>query len=231
MSKSIGSSEMRAIEEAAFKSGSVASLDLMERAGNGVVEETIRSWPDVTSATTEVIVFCGPGNNGGDGFVVARLLAARGFAVRAFFYGRRERLSDDAGENYDRWADTHSDAIVRLGFPELTSDDHTSISEAYSSPENLLVIDALFGIGLDRVLTKLQPLLDAHEKRRVEHPLPKTLCVAVDVPSGLTDHGPVSVEDNSVMKADLTVTFHQLKHAHVAAPAFCGKVTVHDIGL
>lgn len=227
----ISSSEMRALENAVLESGRVSGLELMERAGRGVVETVKRQWPDVTNDATDIVILCGPGNNGGDGFVVARLLAELDFHVRVFFYGKREKLSYDAGKNHDRWAEGNPDAFVTLGFPNLTSKDCADIVNAYGTSKRLVVVDALFGIGLDRAMNTLQPVLDAHASRRSERPAPETLCVAIDVPSGVADDGPVSTQENAVFQSDLTVTFHQIKRAHVAAPAFCGNVVVHDIGL
>ncbi|MXW87314.1 MAG: bifunctional ADP-dependent NAD(P)H-hydrate dehydratase/NAD(P)H-hydrate epimerase, partial [Boseongicola sp. SB0667_bin_21] len=66
--------EMRAVEQAAMSSGEVTGLELMERAGRGVVEAIFENWPDLASTSHRAHVLCGPGNNGGDGFVVARLL-------------------------------------------------------------------------------------------------------------------------------------------------------------
>lgn len=225
------SDEMRALESAVLKSGSVSGLELMERAGQGVVDAIVRQWPETSQERAKVLVLCGPGNNGGDGFVIARLMAARGHPVRALFYGRREKLSADAARNYDLWRAEGSDAIRQLGFPDLTAEDRFIIKRAYEEPQRLIIVDALFGIGLDRPLTKLEPVLDAHTRRQQDKPAPLSRCVAVDVPSGVANDGPVSADQNSVLQADLTVTFHQIKKAHVAAPELCGIVVVHDIGL
>ncbi len=73
MQNTITSSDMRALEQAAIASGRVTGLELMERAGQGVVEAVFEEWPELAKATHRAVVLCGPGNNGGDGFVVACL--------------------------------------------------------------------------------------------------------------------------------------------------------------
>ncbi|NCW68875.1 MAG: bifunctional ADP-dependent NAD(P)H-hydrate dehydratase/NAD(P)H-hydrate epimerase, partial [Marivivens sp.] len=88
------SAQMRATEGAAMSSGRVTGLELMERAGQGVVESILAKWPTLAAAPDLAVVLCGPGNNGGDGFVIARLLAERGWEVACFFAGDAARLSD-----------------------------------------------------------------------------------------------------------------------------------------
>jgi hydroxyethylthiazole kinase-like uncharacterized protein yjeF len=94
--------QMRAIEQAAIESGRVTGLELMERAGRGVVQAILAEWPELATSRREALVLCGPGNNGGDGFVVARLLSERGWEVEVFLYGDPEKLPPDARVNYNR---------------------------------------------------------------------------------------------------------------------------------
>jgi len=75
----------------------------MERAGRGVVEAIFEEWPELKATSHRAVVLCGPGNNGGDGFVVARLLKEWGWEVEVFLYGDPERLPPDARVNYERW--------------------------------------------------------------------------------------------------------------------------------
>lgn len=96
----ITSSEMRVLEAAAISSGSVTGLDLMERAGIGVVDALIDWRGDIPG---RVLVLCGPGNNGGDGFVIARHLRQRGSAVDVMLPGDESRLPPDAATNLRRW--------------------------------------------------------------------------------------------------------------------------------
>ena len=76
--------QMRAIEAAAIESGAVTGLELMERAGAGALKAVLEEWPELADGTHCAVVLCGPGNNGGDGFVVARLLQNAGWDVEVF---------------------------------------------------------------------------------------------------------------------------------------------------
>lgn len=199
--------QMRAHERAAIGSGAVTGLGLMERAGRGVVAALLARWPGLGRAGGQAAVWCGPGNNGGDGFVVARLLAERGWRVTAYLLGDPERLPPDAAANYRRWS--------ALG-------DTRPLAEARDASEASLVVDALFGTGLARPLEGLPADLAALSAPRL---------VAVDIPSGLcADSGRVL---GAAMRADLTVSFHGPKPGHYLAdgPAHCGALAVADIGL
>ena len=233
MTELLTAAQMRAIEHAAIASGEVTGLELMERAGRGVIEAIFEEWPelapDAVSAGGQppdprdisgqmkqgrrAVVLCGPGNNGGDGFVVARLLKEAGWDVEVFLYGDAGKLPPDAKANYERWAEMGE--IVPL-------------SECYSYRwvHQPVVIDALFGMGLAR------PLPD--DARNVLMATMNCRRVAVDVPSMLSsDTGVMMSPMFDVAAAHLTVTFHRLKLGHVLAegPAKCGVVRVVDIGL
>ena len=97
MTELLTAAQMRAIERAAIESGEVTGLELMERAGRGVVEAIFAEWPELKAEPQRAVVLCGPGNNGGDGFVVARLLKERGWEVLVRFLGARDRQPPDAG--------------------------------------------------------------------------------------------------------------------------------------
>src|SRR5438477_7649638 len=136
--------------------GGVPGISLMENAGRGVADAVSRRW-----SPRPVVVLCGPGNNGGDGFVAARLLAERGWAVRVALLGSREALKGDAAAAAARWT-----GPVEPLAPAVIADAG-------------LVIDALFGAGLARPIEGV-----AHEviARLDAAHLP---VVAVDVPSGV----------------------------------------------
>jgi NAD(P)H-hydrate epimerase len=182
------------------------SLTLMENAGRAAADAICERWQPCT-----VAVLCGRGNNGGDGFVVARHLRARGWDVRLALLGRRDSLEGDAAEMARRWD----------GPDEPVS--ATILDDA------ALVVDALFGAGLSRRLEGA-----AKEVVAALNKLPVPV-VAVDVPSGL--HGdlgrPVEGKDGLCVEADLTVTFFRKKPAHVLMPGRlkCGEVIVADIGI
>jgi hydroxyethylthiazole kinase-like uncharacterized protein yjeF len=173
---------------------------LMHAAGGAVAREIVQRW-----STRRVTVLCGPGNNGGDGFVVASELSAAGWQVRVALAGSRERLSGDAKHHADRWTGTVEPLSV------------ASVDDAQ------LVVDAVFGSGLNRPLDpSVVQTLEATAKRGVP-------VLAVDVPSGVAgDTGATS----GAIQADCTVTFTRKKPAHVLLPGreLCGDIVVADIG-
>jgi len=189
---------MRAAEEAAIAAGTTVE-QLMERAGAALAEATYRF-----AGPMPVLVLCGPGNNGGDGYVAARHLAQRGVKVRIATLA--EPKSDAA-----KWARSHwAGPVEQLG-------DETA-------PEPL-VIDALFGTGLARGLD------EGNAKQLSRLCGPAQLSVACDLPSGVqTDSG----EELSLIPAyAMTVTFGALKPAHLLHPAMhkCGRLVLADIGI
>lgn len=246
MTELLTAAQMRAIEEAAIASGEVTGLELMERAGRGVVEAIFEEWPELKAGSFRAVVLCGPGNNGGDGFVVARLLKDWGWEVEVFLYGDPDRLPPDARVNYERWREMGE--VHLLGYPEV---DRTTFTVLYRTleqgsildgsrkrlPPVDLMIDALIGTGLTRPADGLARLFDMDEYL---HGNIGARWVAVDVPTGMcADSGRIfkaSFDQDSpcaVVSADLTVTFHTAKPGHYLerAPVWCGKVVVRDIGL
>lgn len=204
---------MRAVEAAAIASGVVSGRDLMEAAGRGVIDAIFAEWPALAAAPHRALVLCGPGNNGGDGFVVARLLRAWGWEVDLRLYGDPDRLPPDARANHDRWA--AMGPVVRL--------DEGAAAAAEGAD---LVIDALFGIGLTRPVDLPLAALSARAGRARR--------VAVDLPSGLcSDSGRRLGPEGGLFTADLTVTFHRMKPGHVLdeGPSACGRTRVVGIGL
>lgn len=206
------SAQIRAMESRAIASGAISGTTLMERAGTGVVDAILAHWPQLAArGLRRAAVLCGPGNNGGDGFVVARLLAAQGWHVDVLLAGDPAALPPDARLNHDRW--------------RLTAPVH-ALSNIRMAVGADLMVDALFGIGLRRPLDPMAQVLDT--LRAIPH------TVAVDVPSGLcADSGRVISASTQPLAADLTVTLHRAKPGHLLAegPRLCGQVTVVDIGL
>jgi len=205
--------QMRILEQAAIESGAVTGCELMERAGHGVVAAVFSQWPDLAQASQKAVVLCGPGNNGGDGFVVARLLRDWGWRVEVLFDGDPVRLSRDARANYDRWVVTSGSVLTdSLPAAALNAD---------------LCVDALFGVGLSRPLQG-----KALEWVRACGNALAARTVAVDLPSGLCgDSG--RVLGATAVRAALTVSFHAAKRGSYLGrgPEHCGKVVVADIGL
>lgn len=201
------SAQMRAAEQRAIDAGLVRGLQLMERAGRAVVAATLGAWPELAAGAHRALVLCGPGNNGGDGFVVARLLADRGWRVDLRMYGTPDRLPPDARAMADLW----TGAVLPLEAPAEAPD---------------LVVDALFGTGLTR------PLPDAVAQAIHDQAGCPARRVAIDAPSGL-DLDTGLPQGGTVFRADLTVTFHTAKPGHYLGdgPLFCGRLSVADIGL
>ena len=232
MTQILTASQMREIEQWAIESGAVTGLALMERAGQGVVDAVFEEWPEFANEEHRAVVLCGPGNNGGDGFVVARLLKAAGWEVAVYLHGDPDRLPPDARKNYQRWGEIGS---VSAMLPHNIS----------NIPRPDLIVDAVFGTGLTRALCdNLAGVLKSGGKTLWKGGYaPKT--VAIDCPSGLNlDNGllPVvgSLDDpdfdpwpKALNWADLTVTFHSPKPGHYLwmGPGLCGKLKVVDIGL
>jgi len=217
---------MRALEAEAIASGTVSGLELMERAGRGVVAAIFEEWPDLAAAPHRAVVLCGPGNNGGDGFVVARLLRDWGWEVAVFLYGDPERLPPDARVNHARWRERGEvSALSRATWGAAVGAGAGSVSGA----ERSLLIDALFGTGLTRAIDL--PLVDLAPDRMRR---PERRIVSVDLPSGLcSDSGAELGAGQRAVRADLTVTFHaeKLGHRLASGPVACGKIAGVDIGL
>ncbi|TAM82007.1 MAG: NAD(P)H-hydrate dehydratase [Candidimonas sp.] len=195
------SEQMRRADQAAIASG-VPEVDLMEAAGRAVARRVAACW-----TRRPLLVLCGPGNNGGDGFVAARHLADAGWPVRVATLGGVERLTGSAAHHARLWRG------VTLGAePALLAGAG-------------LVIDALFGSGLSRPLDgRAADLVRA----LVDGGIP--VC-AVDIPSGVSsDTGEVL---GAAAAADETVTFFRGKPGHFLAPGrkLCGVLTVADIGI
>lgn len=230
MSELLSAAQMRAIEQAAIAGGDVTGLELMERAGEGVVAAMLAEWPDLGEGARTAVVLCGPGNNGGDGFVIARLLKDRGWTVEVFLYGDPARLPPDAKVNCDRWAalgETHV-----LGMPHPSAEEIAALGEAGRVAKPTVIVDALFGTGLTRPISGLVQALRELQIDAPSDAAGRPYVVAVDVPSGLcADSGRVIGE--TTVGADLTVSFHRLKRGHVLAegPEHCGTTRLVSIGL
>jgi hydroxyethylthiazole kinase-like uncharacterized protein yjeF len=180
-----------------------------------VVEAIFEEWPELRATSHRAVVLCGPGNNGGDGFVVARLLKEWGWEVEVFLYGDPGKMPADARVNCERW--------TTLG-PTRPSDQYNPNDWGATD----LTCDALFGTGIVRPLqgeaARLSNAMAGGER-----------VVAVDAPSGLClDSGRLLLDPvEGGPEADLTVTFHAQKVGHLLnnGPSRCGALRIVDIGL
>ena len=237
MTELLTAAQMRAIEQAAIDSGEVTGLELMERAGQGVVDAILEEWPELAKTSHRAVVLCGPGNNGGDGFVVARLLKERGWEVEVFLYGDAEKLPPDAKVNHDRWSDLGP--VSSLSFPTVSEEEGAGFSDRIYMPDAsekpaALFVDAVFGIGLSRPMSGLFHALGTNDvELGISPKLTPVRHVAIDLPSGLFTDVPVRPGYREVILAELTVAFHAPKpvHLHPDMQPYLGRVVVKDIGL
>ena len=238
MTELLTAAQMRAIERAAIESGEVTGLELMERAGRGTVEAILEEWPELREGERRAVVLCGPGNNGGDGFVVARLLKERGWAVEVFLYGDPERLPPDARVNWERWGPE----VRSLIDAEFATFPHTEEEPSDWGPVDI-VADALFGAGLSRPVEGLGHVLDNLNFAAVAwstgtagapRVIALDLVTELDGNSGRLlgypmDRNPL----DECAAANLTVTFHRPFIGHFLAdgPLVTGRLVIVDIGL
>tara|TARA_R110001583_G_scaffold12927_4_gene56605 strand:- start:10085 stop:11671 length:1587 start_codon:yes stop_codon:yes gene_type:complete len=178
----------------------INKITLMENAGRPVADAIINGW-----SLRPVLVLCGPGNNGGDGFVVARCLAEANWPVRVALLVNRNQLHGAAAHHASLW----------------NGPIETLTPAALKSAE--LIVDAIFGAGLNRTLVgpAADTLVSASAK--------KLTIIAIDVPSGLMgDTG----EDMGAVPCDLTLTCFRKKPGHLLQPgkSLCGELIVADIG-
>jgi ADP-dependent NAD(P)H-hydrate dehydratase / NAD(P)H-hydrate epimerase len=183
--------------------GGIAGLMLMENAGSAIAQAVAAR----QSPGSRVVVLAGPGNNGGDGFVAARLLAERGYAVKALLAGALDKLTGDAAAAAKVWG---------RGIEPAKPDGLAGAD---------VVIDALFGAGLDRPVGGLaQAMIEAVNAQAAP-------VIAVDLPSGI--NGTTGAVMGSAIKAQQTVTFFRKKAGHVLMPgrAHCGDLSLASIGI
>ena len=195
-------SQMARADQLAIASG-VASLTLMENAGRAVADEAAK----MVAPGASIVVLCGPGNNGGDGFVAARLLAERGYGVTVIGLASLAELNGDAAVMAKRWSQP------------------VDTSETASVTGSQLIIDAMFGAGLSRPLEG-KAAVRVKQANTSDIPI-----LAVDVPSGV--NGSTGLVGGPVIKATRTITFFRRKPGHLLLPGreLCGNVIVADIGI
>jgi NAD(P)H-hydrate epimerase len=213
----------------------VPGLVLMEHAGRTVADVvcaelarvgTVGAVGAVGGAVVDVV--CGPGNNGGDGWVCARHLAGRGVRVRVLSLVSPTRLKGDAGLAAALFLRARTEIFTEATAVVVDGVDDADIAEALGGGTAGVVVDALHGTGLSRPLDEGTARVVAAIAARRDR---GARVVAVDVPSGLPADGAAPM--GAVVAADVTVTFSGRKIAHVAEPGFvlCGAVVDVDIGI
>jgi hydroxyethylthiazole kinase-like uncharacterized protein yjeF len=219
--------EMQQLDRMTIESGS-SSVELMERAGAAVVEELVRT---LCQRPGPVLVLCGPGNNGGDGLVVARLLHQAGHEVVAVV-AWAERYSDDFLFQLGRFPQ----ARVVGPFPAALRDRKEQPLEIAKSDlpavfsRAVVVVDALLGTGQQGELREaISDLVGRLQREKQQRPLLQVF--AVDVPTGVcSDTGKTFVPH---IVADKTVAFEWIKRGCLQFPgrAACGELVVHSVGI
>jgi len=193
---------MSRAEQLAMENGT-SSLILMENAGNGVAEEVVKRF----ARGTKIVVLCGPGRNGGDGFVAARRLRERGYHIRLALLGDQDKLPPESKEMAKRW-----DEAIEPMTPDCLDGAQ-------------VIVDAIFGSGLKDDVRDIPAKMIEDVSRRN---LP---VVAIDIPTGIdATTGQVR---GAAFKAVSTVSFYRRKTGQVLFPGrtYCGDVATVDIGI
>ena len=209
--KILTSAQIHELDKYTIEHEPIKSIDLMERAAVALTRAITKRW----NSAVPVIVFAGPGNNGGDALAVARLLCDQGYQVKAFLFNISGHLSEDCATNKKRLADKKRCQL-------------TEVTQEFDPPQleqNMLVVDGLFGSGLNKPLAggfaSLVKYINASSAQ----------VVSIDVPSGLmTEDNTYNVRAN-IVRADLTLTLQQKKLSMLFAEfqPFIGELCVLDI--
>jgi NAD(P)H-hydrate epimerase len=195
----------------------IPSILLMENAGRSVADEMEKSCPGLHQK--KIVVLCGRGNNGGDGFVVARHLALRNAHPSILLFSEPGKLKGDALINWE--------IAKAMGLPfHVLRTPAEAKSHLKRLPEVDVIVDALFGTGLSK---PIGPEF-RHAVEWINSRISRTFVTAVDIPSGLMADSSEII--GPAVKAHLTVTFSALKLAHVVPPAsdYAGRVVLVPIG-
>ena len=206
---------MREADRYCMEKLQIPGLILMETAARSVVNQMMKS----CRKGERVLVICGTGNNGGDGFAIARMLKIQGLSVRVYLTGEPSLLTGDARTNYEM--------LSAYQISVLTPNQASVLEKMIDQAD--WVVDAMFGTGLDREIRGLSDQIihyinKVHRKGHIK-------VIAVDIPSGI--HGNTGQVLGCAVEADETVTFCRLKPGLVLFPGrdYAGKVTVSDIGI
>ena len=211
--KILTAGQFKALDQYTIENEPVLSIDLMERASETIVSAILERW----TTETPVFIFAGPGNNGGDGLAVARLLARRNFTVTAYLFNVKGYLSENCKVNKQRLSQAGNVHFIEVtegfDFPELN--------------ENDLVIDCLFGTGLDKPLSGGFAVLAQNINAS------KAQIAAIDIPSGLMCEDNTYNNPTSIVKAQVTFTIQLPKLSFLFAEnqKYIGQLEILDIQL
>lgn len=208
--KLFSAAQIKAWDQYTILNEPVTSTELMERAAKGCAEWISTKVPP----SNTIMVFCGPGNNGGDGLAISRLLIVAGYAVRIYILGNTVKNSADFLLNLEKLQAVTSQIELleqEAAFPQITKTD--------------FVIDALFGYGINRKLEGLPASLVTHINQS------QAAVISIDIPSGLFPDK--SSQGNTVIRAAVTLTFQAMKLAFMLPEnaVFTGSIHIIAIGL
>src|SRR6516164_891630 len=224
--KALTAAEMREVDRLTTERFGVPGQQLMEAAGKSVAEVFLEEYGHKNSeAPGFVAVLCGKGNNGGDGFVVARDLHEEADGVQLYLFARPEELQGDAARNFERWRAlgggvtvVQTEADWKRAWGEISGAD--------------VIVDALLGTGMRGVATGLLgwAIEDVNRLSRDATAARPGWIVAVDTPSGLPSDGEAA--EGPVLRSHLTVTFTAPKIGQLvsAGAGNCGALVVREIG-
>ncbi len=203
---------IKLIDQYNIKRLNITSLMLMERAANAFVEEFLSRFPE----NRRVLVLAGPGNNGGDALAIARLLINKNLSVKTYLYCFDHRLSHDCESNFNKLKELNDRDLYVVSTQMVLPDIH----------EEDVVIDGLFGIGLNRKLGNEYSELINFVNNKINK------VVSIDVPSGLNLADEQNYDD-SIVSADYTFTFQypKMKFLFAEYHSFVGEMVIIDIGL
>ena len=206
--------QIRELEDAALTKHGIALSILMENAGKAVADQAA----GLVKKGAPIAVFCGYGNNGGDGMVAARYLIKNGYQVKVFLAGSFRAFSEETNANYK--------ALIDLGYSPISISTKVEIEKRFqemAKPE--VIIDAIFGIGIHGMLSDFYlKLID--KINAIASPV-----ISVDIPSGLEADSGESL--GIAVQADKTVTFGYPKAGfkNPKAKVYLGELIIADIGL
>jgi ADP-dependent NAD(P)H-hydrate dehydratase / NAD(P)H-hydrate epimerase len=223
--KALTAAEMQEVDRLTTERFGVPGHQLMETAGKSIAEVFLEQYGhSMSDPPRRVVVLCGKGNNGGDGFVVARHLKEEVEQVRVFLFGKPEELRGDAAKNCERWRDLGEVAVLQ------TAADWDQAWPEVSNAE--VIVDALIGTGIRGGASGLiaQAIEDVNRLSHNATAARPGWVIAVDTPSGLPSDGDEAV--GPVVKAHWTITFTAPKIGQLISPqaGCCGQLVVRGIG-
>lgn len=219
MKRIVNQKEMSEIDRESAEKLNIPTMILMENAGRSIVEylQRIFNIDEKDFSHKTFLIFCGKGNNGGDGFVAARFLLNKKARVKVILLGKFTELKEDAKINAERYKNMGGEII------ELEKEDFSLDFLFRENKKETYIIDAIFGTGFKGEITGIYKKV-IEFINQINFPI-----IAVDVPSGVMDNGKIA---NVCVKADFTITMGFIKRNLVLPPArdFAGKIFVADIG-